>query len=171
MPHDKQVPVLHPVRTSEPSLQLLLDSDFDRRREQKDFNPANFTFDIPNTPDITQITKILPSFVSIPNLFLVSQPKTVYIALDGSAGGNLVNAADGNAYEIVCPLDITGTSAGNNAIFRPSDLFLWDIDYHTPRDFSRITVRLLDDNLNQLTLQQGTNVTIILKCFHRALKR
>lgn len=163
--------MLQAVRTVEPSLLLLLNSDYDRRRSSTDFNPANFHFDIPNTTNITQVTKLIPAYISIPTKFIGKTPSTVFVAFDGTAGGNMVNARDGNVYEVVCTVSLSGVSKNEDAVFYSNDLFIWDVDYHSPRDFSRVNVRLLDENLDQLTLQSNVNVTIVLKLFHRQVIR
>lgn len=93
-------------------------------------------------------------------------PSTVLLALDGAAGGNLVNGYDGNVHEVVCPISLNETRIGSVKTFTSSDVFVHDVDYSSPRDFSRFRIRLLDCNLAQLYLPSDAIVTCIFKLFH-----
>ena len=162
---------LAPIRTEEPSLLLMLHSTSDRRNGNTDFNPADFQFDIPNTPDIASVTKIVPLYVNIPKDYIGVKPDTVFVTMDGQCGGNMVDSGTGVVHEVLCGFSTNKSQNGRDSVFEASDMFTWDIDYHSPRDMSRVHIRLVDQNMEQLTLDYRTNVTLVLKLFHRAFVR
>ena len=47
-----------------------------------------------------------------------------------------------------------------------NDMFLWDVDYATPRDLSRINIQLYDGNMDLLVLPKDSQVSLLCKVFH-----
>jgi hypothetical protein len=174
---------LAPIRSAEPSFLVSICSNSDAKADLPTFNAANFSFVVPNSALLQQVSKVVPVMVRISNSFVLSAlqptfPQIIYVALDGTLGGNMVDTKTGVAYEILCALPIDALSARSYTFYGP-DLFLWDIDYHTPRDLSRVSIKLLDENftpihldsVDQSDVPMKTSVTLILKCFHRAFVR
>lgn len=178
-------PELAAVRTVEPSFMVAINSSSDNKSGTATFNAANFNFDIPNSSFfLQQVTKIVPVLVRISHGIRLSPlqptyPQIIYVTMDGTVGGNVVDARTGVAHEVLCALPVETQNPLNALLFNAQDMFLWDLDYHTPRDISRISVRLLDEKFNPIYLDpldyneppQQTTVSIVLKCFHRAFVR
>lgn len=93
-------------------------------------------------------------------------PTVVLVVIDGVIGGNLIDCQDGNIYEVLAEVPMTGVGFGENVIFRSSDIFTHDIDYETPRDYSQMRVRLTDTSHKQLELPPSAKVDIVMKVFH-----
>lgn len=168
------------VTTDEPSVMVLLRSVDDARHDiDPKFNPCNFTIDIPNAQFITEVTKVIPLYFQCDNKFdFIEKQKDVsdiFVSLNGLIGGNMLTSKGGQGllYEIICATHRTksltpeATQALPPVLYENSgDIYLWDVDYATPRDMSRINIQLLDGDMNLLMLPSDVKVTLLLKVFH-----
>jgi hypothetical protein len=93
----------------------------------------------------------------------------------------MIDSRTGVAYEILCAVEVGNRSFSGDTTwsFNSSDIFTWDIDYHQPRDLTRVNVTLLNENFEPVIMNpidnnpepQKSIVSIILKCYHRSFVR
>lgn len=104
---------------------------------------------------------------AIPNWPNLGGEPLVHVSIQDIGDGNLVNADDGQLYDIVTTVPLTDIPFGETTSFQAPDIATEDLEYVHEKALNNFKVTLLDQHYRPLDLPHNFHVQMVFKLFHR----